>query len=77
MVEALMEERCQHIATYGVVTRTVNQAYFAFCGSAWTHLAGERCGNAREPTSLGIGGGWLGTEESNPHIQIQNLLSYH
>ena len=21
--------------------------------------------------------GWLGTEESNPHIQIQNLLSYH
>lgn len=20
---------------------------------------------------------WLGTEESNPHIQIQNLLSYH
>ncbi len=20
---------------------------------------------------------WLGTEESNPHVQIQNLLSYH
>jgi hypothetical protein len=23
------------------------------------------------------GGNWLGTEESNPHVQIQNLLSYH
>ena len=23
------------------------------------------------------GGGWLGTEESNPHIRIQNPLSYH
>ena len=49
--EALMEERRQHIATYGIVTRTVNQAYFAFYGSAWTHLAGERCGNAHEPTT--------------------------
>lgn len=25
----------------------------------------------------GAGERWLGTEESNPHVQIQNLLSYH
>ena len=30
---------------------------------------GEACSAGEE--------GWLGTEESNPYIQIQNLLSYH
>ena len=31
------------------------------------------------PLQLGIPDSmaWLGTKESNPHIQIQNLLSYH
>ena len=38
--------------------------------------------NAGRPATVAVereSGGecWLGTEESNPHIQIQNLLSYH
>ena len=31
----------------------------------------------RCPGPLDERAGWLGMEDSNPHIQIQNLLSYH